>query len=171
MMFGQGDPTWVKLADLYIQDLRRLGVELTPEFIEVASLVKRLRERDYQSYVAVVEVTNDPDEWSVYWETGAYENGYNWGAYSNARVDELFGLARRELDRSVRAGYYSEIQKILYDEQPFTFLWDYRLLWAFSNRMRGVNFAAAGVFLFFPGTAEWWMAKEPMPLPAPSAGL
>jgi len=27
------------------------------------------------------------------------------------------------------------------------------------------------VFLFYPGTAEWWMAKEPMPLPAPSAGL
>ena len=99
MMFGQGDPTWVKLADLYIQDLRRIGVELTPEFLEVASLIQRLRERDYQSYLAVVEVSNDPDEWSVYWETGRFENGYNWGGYSNARVDELFGLARRELDR------------------------------------------------------------------------
>jgi peptide/nickel transport system substrate-binding protein len=112
----------VKLADLYIQDLRRIGVEMTPEFIEVASLVERLRERDYESYVAVLEVTNDPDEWSVYWETGGYENGYDWGAYSNARVDELFGLARRELDRSIRARYYAEIQQILYDEQPFTII-------------------------------------------------
>ena len=71
----------------------------------------------------------------------------------------------------MRARHYAEIQEILYQEQPFTFIWDYRTLWAFSNRMRGVNFAAAGVFLFFPGPAEWWLAKEPMTLPAPSAGL
>jgi peptide/nickel transport system substrate-binding protein len=171
MMFGQGDPTWVKLADLYIQDLERIGIELEPEFIEVATLVQRLRERDYESYVAVCEVTSDPDEWGVYWETSAYEDGYNWGRYSNARVDELFALARRELERDVRARYYGEIQKILYDEQPFTFIWDYRTLWAFSNRMRGINFAAAGVFLFYPGTANWWLAKAPMEIAAPSAGL
>jgi peptide/nickel transport system substrate-binding protein len=170
MMLGQGDPTWMKLADLYIQDLRRIGVELEPEFIEVATLIQRLRERNYQSYVAVCEVTNDPDEWGVYWETSAYDDGYNWGRYSNARVDELFALGRRELDRDVRARYYAEIQKILYDEQPFTFIWDYRSLWAFSNRMRGINFAAAGVFLFYPGTANWWLAKAPMEVPAPSAG-
>ncbi|HVR28448.1 MAG TPA: ABC transporter substrate-binding protein [Thermoanaerobaculia bacterium] len=169
MMLGQGDPTWMKLADLYIQDLRRIGVELTPVFMEVATLVKRLRDHDFESYVAVVEVTNDPDEWGVYWETGGYTDGYNWGAYSNQRVDELFALARRELDREVRARYYSEIQAILYEEQPFTFMWDYRTLWAFSNRMRGVSFAPAGVFLFYPGTTEWWLAKEPMEIPAPSA--
>ena len=171
MMLAQGDPTWMKLADMYIQDLKRIGVELEPEFIEVATLIERLRERDYQSYVSVNEVTNDPDEWGVYWETNGYQDGYNWGGYSNARVDELFGLARRELDRDVRAGYYAEVQKILYDEQPFTFIWDYRSMWAFSNRMRGVNFAPAGVFLFFPGPTAWWLAKEPMELSAPSAGL
>jgi peptide/nickel transport system substrate-binding protein len=170
MMLAQADPTWAKLADMYIQDLKRIGVELEPEFIEVATLIERLRERDYQSYVAVCEVSNDPDEWGVYWETSGYQDGYNWGAYSNARVDELFALARRELDRDVRARYYAEIQKILYDEQPFTFIWDYRSMWAFSNRMRGVNFAPAGVFLFFPGPTAWWLAKEPMELPVPSAG-
>jgi peptide/nickel transport system substrate-binding protein len=171
MMLAQGDPTWMKLADLYIQDLKRIGVELTPVFMEVATLVQRLREHDYQSYVAVVEVTNDPDEWGVFWETAGYQDGYNWGGYSNARVDELFALGRRELDRSVRAGYYSEIQAILYDEQPFTFLWDYRSLWAFSNRMRGVSFAPAGIFLFYPGTANWWLARDPMEIPAPSAAM
>jgi peptide/nickel transport system substrate-binding protein len=170
MMLGQGDPTWMKLADLYIQDLKRIGVELEPVFLEVATLVQRLREHDYQSYVAVLEVTSDPDEWGVYWETGGYTNGYNWGGYSNPRVDELFALGRRELDRAVRTRYYGEIQAILYDEQPFTFLWDYRSLWAFSNRMRGVNFAASGVFLFYPGPADWWLAKGPMELSAPSAG-
>jgi peptide/nickel transport system substrate-binding protein len=171
MMLAQGDPTWMKLADFYIPALRRIGVELEPEFVEGATLVQRLREHDFQSYPAVVEVTNDPDEWGVYWETAAYRDGYNWSGYSNARVDELFAMARRELDRAVRARYYSEIQGILYDEQPFTWLWDYRSLWAFSNRMRGVNFAPAGVFLFYPGPTAWWLAKEPMALAAPSAGL
>jgi peptide/nickel transport system substrate-binding protein len=170
MMLAQGDPTWMKLADLYIQDLRRIGVELTPVFMEVAHLVQRLREHDYQSYVVVVEVSNDPDEWGVYWETSGYEDGYNWGGYTNARVDELFALARRSLDREERRRAYQEIQAILYEEQPFTFIWDYRTLWAFSNRMRGVSFAASGVFLFYPGTVDWWLAKDPMEVPAPSAG-
>jgi peptide/nickel transport system substrate-binding protein len=171
MMLAQGDPTWMKLADFYMQDLRRIGVELEPEFLEGATLVQRLREHNFESYPAVVEVTNDADEWGVFWETSAYEDGYNWSGYSNPRVDELFTLARRELDRAVRARYYSEIQAILYDEQPFTFLWDYRSMWAFSNRMRGVNFAPAGVFLFYPGPTAWWLAKEPMAVAAPSAGL
>jgi hypothetical protein len=49
-------------------------------------------------------------------------------------------------------------------------MWDYRTMWAFSNRIRGVSFAPSSVFLFFPGTTEWWLAKEPMEIPAPSAG-
>jgi peptide/nickel transport system substrate-binding protein len=170
MMLAQGDPTWAKLADLYIQDLRKIGVEMEPEFIEGAALIQRLREHTFDAYPAVVEVSNDPDEWGVFWETSAYRDGYNWSGYSNPRVDELFGLARRELDRSVRAGHYREIQRILYDEQAFTFMWDYRCMWAFSNRMRGINFAAAGVFLFYPGPTQWWLAKTPMEVPAPSAG-
>lgn len=38
---------------------------------------------------------------------------------------------------------------------------DYNLLWAFSNKLRGVEFSASGPILFYPGIESWWMVAEP----------
>ena len=161
-MIAQGDPRWQKLAVIYKQSLRRIGVELNVRIFEVATLVAKLKDHDFQSYLAVVEVTNDPDEWSFYWQTDAYTDGYNYVGYSNQRVDELFALGRRELDRDVRKAYYQEVQQILMDEQPFSFIWDYRLYWAFSNHLRGINLAVSGPFLHYPGLRHWWVSTQPI---------
>lgn len=166
MMLGQGNPIWVRLAAIFDEDLRRIGVKLEPRFFEVASLVERLRRHDFQSYLAVVEVTSDPDEWGVFWRTDGYDDGYNYVGYSNSRVDELFDLARAELDRERRRPLYQEIQQILYEEQSFLFIWDYTLMWAFSNRLRGVSLSPSGPILFFPGPRDWWMAKELASMPS-----
>ena len=161
LMHTPGVPSFNKMVDILGRDLQRLGVELTAGPIESAALNARLREHDFQAYISVIEVSSDPDEWDIYWSTKYYDTGYNFIGYSNPLVDELFIQARYELDREKRVPLYQEIQKILYDDQPHTWIWDYRLMWAFNNRMRGVGKSVSGPILFYPGTQTWWKAKEP----------
>mgnify|MGYP001346059938 CR=1 FL=1 len=74
-------------------------------------------------------------------------------------MDELFRLGRREFDETKRRDIYREIQKIIYDEQPYTFLWNRPTTWAFSNRIRGVVFSPRGVWNFDPSFQAWWVTK------------
>ncbi len=161
IMMVPGVPSFRALADMFGSDLKKIGVSARPLFIENATLQERLREHDYDAFLNVVEVSNDPDEWGIYWSTAGYRDGYNWGGYSNSRVDELFEQARTLLTREERAPLYQEIQRITYEEQPNTWIYDYNLLWAFNKRLRGVQQSASGPILFWPGLNEWWMEKAP----------
>jgi peptide/nickel transport system substrate-binding protein len=54
-----------------------------------------------------------------------------------------------------RIGMYQRFQKILHEEQPYTFLWTVRVARAYSRRFAGVNWYPAGVDL-----QEWWVGPE-----------
>ncbi|MEE2775783.1 MAG: ABC transporter substrate-binding protein [Acidobacteriota bacterium] len=165
LMMVPGVPSFKQLGDRYGSDLKRIGVSMRPLFVENAAINEYLRQHDFDAWINVVEVTADPDEWSVFFSTDGYENGYNWGAYSNARVDELFEQARTMLDREERRPLYQEIHRITYEEHANTWVYDYNLLWAFSNRLGGVEFSPSGAILQYPGTAAWWKAEHAAPAP------
>ncbi len=169
MLIAQGNPTWTKLVNLYSQGLRRIGVKLKPRVFEVAALIAKLKKSDFQSYIAIIEVTNDPDEWSNFWATEAIKNGYNYGGYSSSVVDELFERGRRELDPAERKPIYQQIQAQIYEDQPFTFIYDYTLTWAFNKNLRGVTVSPSGPFLHYPGLRDWWVEQEPKDAPVPSS--
>ena len=49
-----------------------------------------------------------------------------------------------------RAAIYRELARVVAEDQPFTMMWNYSEIRAFSKRLRGVEFAPSGVFLFQP---------------------
>ncbi len=57
--------------------------------------------------------------------------------YSNARVDELLTKGRATNDPGEQKSIYGDIQKIIWDEQPFAFLW-------YQNQVLGVSKAVSG---------------------------
>lgn len=163
MIIGQGFTTAIKTANIFAEDLRKIGVFMRQRIFETATLVSMLENHEYQCYFGVIEVTTDPDLWGHRFATDAIDHGMNYASYSNTRIDELFDLARRQLDQKERAKYYREIQAILYEDQTFLFAWHYSMLWAVTKRMRGVEFAPSGVYLFYPSWTNWWFAKEEAP--------
>ena len=50
---------------------------------------------------------------------------------------------------------HKRFQEILYDEQPYTFLWKSRVAQAYSRRFAGVNWYPAGA-----DVAEWWVDQD-----------
>ncbi len=162
LLLPQGNPVSVEIAAFFQQDLKRIGVEMKTQLIEWAVFQEKARKHEFQASMAAWGTGTDPDtSWNI-WHTEMIEQegGRNYACFSNARVDELFRLARREFDEKKRAAMYGEIQKIIYDEQPYTFIWNRPTTWAFNKRIRGVTFSPRGVWNFEPSFMAWWVAKS-----------
>ena len=154
--FYDGAADWAAIVQ---QDLKSIGVELKTQILEWATFQERNRKHEFQASTAAWGTGTDPDTlWNI-WHSEEYKAGRNYGGFKNARVDELFALARHEFDPEKRRTHYQEIQKIVYDEQPYTFLWNTPTLWAFSKRIRGVIYSPRGVWNFDPSFMAWWVPR------------
>ena len=161
LMIPQGTSVSLEVAAILQQDLKSLGVEMKTQVIEWATWQERSRKREFQANIAAWGTGAYPDTSSNMWHSKYLqtEGGRNYTGFKNARVDELFDKAITEFDEAKRMAMFAEIQKIIYDEQPYTFLWNRPVLWAFNRRIRGVTFSPRGVLTFDPAYFGWWTAK------------
>lgn len=149
-----------RMADIYRNDLRRIGVAFKTLNLENATFSDKQLNHDFQAAVGTNGFSTDPDLWRNNFHSENYETGRNYGAYKSERVDELFALEMPEFDREKRAAYFREIQAEIFNDQPYLFLWNYTLTHAFNRRMRGTALAPSGVYFFYPGQRGWWTPAE-----------
>ena len=102
------------------------GGTLAPEALALISpldfavLQERTVEHKFQAAFGGWGAGADPDlSFNIY---GTNE-GRNYGLYSNPEVDRLFKEARGEFDREKRADIYRKIALILWEDQPYTWLY------------------------------------------------
>jgi len=148
-----------RAIDIYREDLRSIGVELTLRQFENATHEQHLLEHEFQAHADADEVTTDPDQWTIRLHSTSYDNARNYVGYKSDRVDDLLERGRREFDPEARAAIYRELAYVVAEDQPFTMMWNYSEIRAFSKRLRGVEFAPSGVFLFQPTPppgSDWW---------------
>lgn len=145
------------IADVFKADLVQIGVVLEIEPVDWSrDFIPRRGSGDFDALIGAVTPAVDPDLNRVYFVT---DGANNFGGYSNPEVDRLFELGATELDPAARARCYQEIHRLIYDDQPMTFLFHPPSLWAISKRLRGVEFSIRGPFLFHPGIHDWWVPR------------
>ncbi|MFH1744333.1 MAG: ABC transporter substrate-binding protein, partial [bacterium] len=152
----QGADASVKIANFFQEDLRSIGVDMKTQTIEWATFMEMNRKHEFQASIAAWGTGTDPDTGWNLWRTEEYETGRNYGGYSNPRIDELFEMGRREFDFEKRKTIYQEIHKIIYDDQPYTFITNRQSMYAIQKRIRGIQTSPRGIFNFDPSIHGWW---------------
>jgi len=160
LLIPQGSALGVDLAAIFQEDLQSIGVQMKTSLMEWATFSERVRKHEFQASTAAWGTGVDPDtSWNL-WHSTSYvpdgSAGRNYGGFKNARVDELFQQGREEFDRAKRAEIYAEIARLIYDDQPYTFLFYRPTLWALDSRIHGVTTSPRGVFGFTPAELAWW---------------
>jgi peptide/nickel transport system substrate-binding protein len=157
----QGSSLGAKIAAIFQEDLKSIGVSLKTQTLEWATFQERTRKHEFQAATAAWGTGTDPDTGWNLWHSEECKpdgsSGRNYGCFKNDRVDELFELARHEFDFEKRRAYYQEIHRIVYDEQPYTFLFNRGTFWGLHERIRGVSSSPRGIFNFTPAEAAWWV--------------
>ena len=80
--------------------------------------------------------------------------------YANPEIDRLYAEGRQEFDRAKRVEKYGRIQEILYDDQPYTWLFWRNSFYGFSKNLRGYVFSPRGPYHYSPGFGSLWKPRQ-----------
>jgi peptide/nickel transport system substrate-binding protein len=147
-MLAFQNETAIQCATLMKECLSKIGVTCNVKPTEFTVLYDAVEHHKFDASLAGLGAGTDPDLTSNIFATGEARND---SGYSNKRVDELFVQGRHEFDRDKRAALYGEIDKILWEDQPYTWLYYRNAFYGFSKKVRGYNFSPKGPFDFSPG--------------------
>ncbi len=146
-------PNGVKVCTLLKECLDKIGIECMVKPTEFTVLTQNMRDHKFQAAMGGWGTGTDPSTSLNIWGT---DEGRNYGHYSNPRVDELFEAGVIEFDPSRRAEIYAAIHKILWEDQPYTWLFYRNSFYGFNKRLRGYKFSPRGPFTYGPGFRSLW---------------
>ena len=104
--------------------LEKLGVKVNLEKRESNVFFQSLRERDFEAALAgwSAALFVDPsDVWQS--DSAGDRREFNFTNYSNPRADQLIETGLKTPDLAQAAPIWKELQAIIYEDQPYTFLW------------------------------------------------
>ena len=155
--FNSGN-TIRKSVVLTLQDeLKRHGISVTVRQLDWTIFLDDVRNHKFDAMVLGWAMSvRDPDSFQVWHSSQAENKGSNMISYKNARVDKILEEYRREFDPKKRIELYREFQRILHDEQPYTFLFMGKSISAVHRRLRGVEVLPIGGLR----PLEWWVPRS-----------
>jgi peptide/nickel transport system substrate-binding protein len=141
----------VQLATMMKEQYHRAGIDLSVQLVEWSSFTRRLREREFDvcSLLWMGGPRGDPIQ---IWHSRSANGGSNYIGFSNARADALMDRATVVFDDAERSRMYREFGKILYDEQPYAWLFTRPRLSLLSRRIHGIRES-----LLFWQYRDWWV--------------
>lgn len=108
-------------AQLVQRQLKEVGIDMKLDLIEFNAMTKRLKDREFEAVLGgwSAGLFIDP---SAFWHSGP-EYRFNYTSFANERVDALIDQGLATPDPAEAAPLWKEMQEIVYDEQPYMFLW------------------------------------------------
>lgn len=146
-------PWRVAICNLLKENLDQIGVVCNVRPMEGTVLQDKTQKHEFQAFMGGWGTGADPDTSENIWGT---DQGRNFGFYSNPKVDQLFAEGRKEFDPQKRAAIYQQIHELIYEDQPYTWLFYRNAFYGFNKDLRGYVFSPRGPYNYGPGFSSLW---------------
>jgi peptide/nickel transport system substrate-binding protein len=155
LMIPAGSTDAARMATLIKESFGRAGIDMRLQRVEWSAFVKRVRDHDFDA-CAMAWANNSPrSDPTQVWHSSSIAGGSNYVGFRSPRADALMEAARSELDDAVRNRMYREFGRILYDEQPYTWLYVRPRLALIHRRVHGVRSTLVGWRY-----EDWWVDRS-----------
>lgn len=160
------NPALTAAAELVRSDLAKVGVRVEPRVTEGSALVGQIMsaEREFDAVVLSWNVEEELDLRPLF-HTASLGSPLQFASFGNPRVDGLINALDRTISREAALPLWLELQEILREEQPWTFLYYFSVLSAVGDRLKGVEMDLRGQLVTLP---RWWIAETAAGEPAVS---
>jgi peptide/nickel transport system substrate-binding protein len=120
--------------------LLNIGVDLRPEGLDVADLIKSFDDKEFEAIYFGWALGTPPEDPKQLWHSkGADEKGSsNAVGFSNKEADLIIEKLVYENDQTQRQKLYHQFSKILLDEQPYTFLFSPKVTLVYRDYVKNV---------------------------------
>lgn len=126
------------------EDLARAGIAMDLQLVEWSAFTKRLREHAFDA-CALIWGSGAHGEPTQIWHSSGIKGGSNYVGFNDPEADKLMEQARVEFDPAVRDALYRKLGALLYEEQPYTWMYVPAELNLLHKRVKGAT-----------PTLYWW---------------
>jgi peptide/nickel transport system substrate-binding protein len=155
---NQGNKIREDIVVVLQEQLKKVGIEAKPEIVEWSAFIEQISAPNWK-YDAIVlgwSLSTFPDQYDIF-HSSQREQGLNFVWYSNPEADKLMEEAKQILDREEYKKAYTEIYKIIAEDQPYTFLYYPNEHRAMPENLQGYEFNAKEQFYH---AYKWWLKQE-----------
>lgn len=138
--FPAGIATYQSMAEAIKLTMAQanIAVELNPQ--EWNSMLEKMDARDFDSITLGWGAGGpESDIYQMFHSDSIEDGGDNYVSYRSDALDAAIEAARFEPDDAKRQALWHEVHRILHDEQPYTFLFNSRLIRMVDERIHNAN--------------------------------
>lgn len=127
-----------KQTILVIADaLKKIGIIAEIQTLEWSVFLEKIKKHEFDALMGAWVLTDyPPDQYQLYHSSQSKNDGSNYGSYSSRLADSLMEAYRSEFDETKRIEISMQIQKVLYDDQAYTFLWTPKAKYVYAERFK-----------------------------------
>ncbi|MGL4598960.1 MAG: ABC transporter substrate-binding protein, partial [Bacteroidia bacterium] len=114
----------VSISKRIAESMRMAGVVANVHPYDFAKFYENNRNHDFDMYLGSWSSSFVPEDYKQIWHSGSWENGgSNYVGFGTPATDQLIEEIRAEVNDSARIVMEKKLQAIVYDEQPYIFMY------------------------------------------------
>lgn len=114
---------WEDLARQLTESMGKLGIKAILNPLDYNSYVTAAMTHDFDMMLGAWQSNAQPEDYSQLWHSASWQNyGLNFTGFGNTFSDALIDSINTCMDEEKRIMLSKRFQKIIYDEQPYVFL-------------------------------------------------
>ena len=155
---NQGNEARKHAAQIIQRRLQKIGMKVKIKVIEWSAFINEfVNKRNFEAILMGWSLSLDPDMYDIWHSSKTKQGEFNFVGYSNKEVDSLLSKGRREFDQEKRKEIYHRIHELIYNDQPYLFLYNPDSLPILSSRIKGIKVAPAGISYNF---IKWYVPRS-----------
>jgi peptide/nickel transport system substrate-binding protein len=169
------------MAEMITANLAQVGVKIVVKPTEAGTMFGTISDpaRKFDAVIVAWESDFRINLRDTF-HSASIKGPFQLASYSNKRVDALIDSVSKVSDHTAARPLYAEIQRIIQEDQPWTFLYNFPDVYLLRQRVHGVDMDIRSAFL---SVGKWWVtpsgngkaagaarSDSAAPTPAPDSG-
>jgi len=154
LLFPSGSPQYEQLGNLIKNSFAQAGIDVIVAPLEWTVFIQKIERNQFDACILGWRLGLEDDPYQLWHSSQTGEKASNHCAFINKEADRLIEMGRRELNEDKRRGYFQQVQKLIVEAQPYTFLFVEKRTIAVDKDIQNVVYKLPGADL-----GRWWMPK------------
>ncbi|MGC4033803.1 MAG: ABC transporter substrate-binding protein [Tepidisphaeraceae bacterium] len=156
LTYPSGSPNYEKQALLLKDLLAKAKIRMKQDPQEFSVFGERLKHRQFDAISLGWTAGIETDVFQMFHSSQMADGGDDFMSYKNPELDALIEQARRTLDDGERMKIWNKAHRIMYEDQPYTFLFFPKALMFMDKRIANVQQLPLGL----SPDREWFVPKD-----------
>jgi len=146
LLTNQGNEPRRQAAEIIQRRLKEIGVRMEIRVYEWSAFLSQFIDtRNFEAVLLGWGLSRDPDLFDIFHSSKTKPGEFNFAGYANEEVDRLIVEGRRTFDQAARQAIYRRIHELIYEDQPYLFLYVPDALPVAHARVRNVVATPIGI--------------------------